>query len=66
MLMQFASKCSIFELPESGVKITSLKILDTGLVSLDRVTCIMVLSVWTACNCSLQLYVHLENMVPTV
>ena len=36
--MGFALKCNIFELPESGVHISRLKIFDMRLISLDRVT----------------------------
>ena len=35
---EFASKCSIFKLPEGGVKYSKLKIFDMRLVPLDHVT----------------------------
>ena len=38
ILIAFTSKCSIFRLPDIGVKISNLKSFDKWLISLDRVT----------------------------
>ena len=47
--MGFASKCSMFSLPESGVENLKLKISDKWLISLDRVTYILYIK-WKESN----------------